>query len=106
MTENKPQHSPLISIKEKCEQYWNEHNICDSEVHAILAFIHEEADTMIDIHNDLLAACEAVVRVIEYSNKPTLANQGQAMDGYSQLANFQEAAKKCQIAIAKAKGEK
>lgn len=30
-------------IQNKCEQYWNEHNISDVEVHAILEFIHREA---------------------------------------------------------------
>lgn len=34
---------PLTRIKEKCEQYWNEPNICDAEIHAILEFIHREA---------------------------------------------------------------
>jgi len=57
-------------------------------------------------HYDLVAACEAVVRIIEYSQQATLANQGQAMDGYSELANFRAAAKKCQVAIDKVKSGK
>jgi len=30
----------IAEIKSKCEQYWNERNICDEEIHAILEFIH------------------------------------------------------------------
>lgn len=30
------------AIRQKCEQYWNEHNISDEEIHAILEFIHRE----------------------------------------------------------------
>lgn len=33
----------LDNIIAKCEQYWNEFNICDAEVHAILEYIHREA---------------------------------------------------------------
>jgi len=33
----------LQAITEKCEQYWNEHNICDAEIHAVLEFIHQQA---------------------------------------------------------------
>jgi hypothetical protein len=33
----------LRAIIAKCEQYWNEPNICDAEIHAILEFIHREA---------------------------------------------------------------
>ena len=29
------------NIIEKCEQYWNEHNIPDAEMHVILERIHE-----------------------------------------------------------------
>ena len=32
----------LATIIRKCEQYWNEPNICDAEVHSILEFIHGE----------------------------------------------------------------
>ncbi len=31
---------PLVAIKAKCEQYWNESRINPVEVHAILEFIH------------------------------------------------------------------
>jgi len=27
-------------IQDKCEQYWNAHNIGDVEIHAVLEFIH------------------------------------------------------------------
>ena len=33
----------MREIKEKCEQYWNERGIGDSEFHAILDFIHDRA---------------------------------------------------------------
>lgn len=35
--------SRMRAIREKCEQYWNEHNIGDAEIHAVLEFIHREA---------------------------------------------------------------
>ena len=31
-----------MNIREKCEQYWNEHNIPDAEMHTILEWIHRE----------------------------------------------------------------
>ena len=37
---------PIDAIKRKCEQYWNEHNISDAEVHAILEFIYSECDSL------------------------------------------------------------
>ena len=33
----------LNAIQRKCEQYWNEPNICDAEIHAVLENIHEAA---------------------------------------------------------------
>lgn len=33
----------LNRIIEKTEQYWNESNICDAEVHAALEFINRQA---------------------------------------------------------------
>jgi len=35
----------IAEIKSKCEQYWNEANICDEEIHAILEFIHVRCST-------------------------------------------------------------
>jgi len=32
----------MHTIRVKCEQYWNEHNIDDAEIHAVLEFIHKE----------------------------------------------------------------
>lgn len=34
----------IADIQQKCEQYWNAHNIGDAEIHAALEFIHREAD--------------------------------------------------------------
>ena len=33
----------IDSITQKCEQYWNEPNICDAEIHAALGVIHARA---------------------------------------------------------------
>lgn len=33
----------IANIQQKCEQYWNAHNIGDAEIHAALEFIHREA---------------------------------------------------------------
>lgn len=33
---------PIRLVLDKCEQYWNEHNIPDEEMHAILEYIHRE----------------------------------------------------------------
>ncbi len=30
----------MAIIRDKCEQYWNAHNIGDMEIHAVLEFIH------------------------------------------------------------------
>jgi len=37
---------PVAAILRKCEQYWNEPNICDAEVDAALEAIHREASTL------------------------------------------------------------
>ncbi len=36
---------PLQLIQDKCQQYWNERGIGVEEVHCILAWIHNKADT-------------------------------------------------------------
>ena len=36
----------IRDIKEKCEQYWNEPNIPDAEIHAALEFIYSKAATL------------------------------------------------------------
>lgn len=41
---------PLKQILTKCEQYWNERNVCDEEYHAALAFIHARANEIIAAH--------------------------------------------------------
>jgi len=54
----------IAEIKSKCEQYWNEANICDEEIHAILEFIHvrcssldaEHARQIADLKQQLEAA--------------------------------------------------
>lgn len=33
-------------IKDKCEQYWNAHNIADAEIHAVLEFVHIRIEEM------------------------------------------------------------
>jgi hypothetical protein len=38
-----PRRDLTQEIIDKCEQYFNAHNICDEEVHAILEFIHSRA---------------------------------------------------------------
>lgn len=57
----------LNNVLAKCEQYWNEHGIYDSEVHAILEFIHREASKM----EPLLAACEKLGTVTRLIDNPT-----------------------------------
>lgn len=37
---------------------------------------------------------EELVRVLEYQSKPSIANQGQCLDGYSALANYNEIARR------------
>jgi hypothetical protein len=70
----------IAEIKSKCEQYWNEANICDEEIHAILEFIHvrcsaldtEHANLMhrieSDLHdvNNLLLAKDELVMQVDY----------------------------------------
>ncbi len=48
---------------------------------------------VIEQMRDLL---ESVVRVLIYQNKPSIANQGQALDGYMALANYNGIAEKIQ----------
>jgi hypothetical protein len=31
----------MMTIKEKCEQFWNANDICNEEMHAILEWIHK-----------------------------------------------------------------
>ena len=35
---------------------------------------------------------ERIAKVREYQNKPSIANQGQCLDGYSALANYNQIA--------------
>jgi hypothetical protein len=37
----------LQQIRRKCEQFWNEHNLGDAEVHVTLEFIHTRACKLI-----------------------------------------------------------
>ena len=55
---------------------------------------------------DLLAACKVVAAILEAvdSGAALLSAQGQALDGYSELANYREAAVDCRSAIAKVEG--
>lgn len=36
----------LKNISDKCEQYWNESNISDAELHAMLEYIYREANAV------------------------------------------------------------
>lgn len=38
--ENRKFREAAKEVRSKCEQYWNEHNIGDAEIHAVLEFIH------------------------------------------------------------------
>jgi hypothetical protein len=40
VAENERLRSGCKKAAKKCEQYWNQHGICDEEVHSILEFIH------------------------------------------------------------------
>lgn len=45
-----PDVAELVSnIKAKCQQYWNEHDIPDAEVHAALAFIYSQAAHIVEV---------------------------------------------------------
>jgi hypothetical protein len=35
-----------MTIQEKCEQYWNTSNIGDEEIHAVLGWIEQQANTL------------------------------------------------------------
>ena len=55
----------------------------------------------------LLAACEAFVQIKNAADTgtPLVANQGQALDGYAELAAYRGAVAGARAAIALAKGE-
>jgi len=58
--------------------------------------------------HDLLEACEDLLNVMEMSDsgKPLVSNQGQPLDGYSELTNYRFIIiNKVKKAVSKAKGE-
>lgn len=63
-----------MTIQEKCEQYWNAHNIGDAEIHAVLAFIHTKADESDDMQRELLNACEGMLYEFPNGNIDPLGN--------------------------------
>lgn len=54
----------LNSIWDKCEQYWNSHNIADEEIHAALEFIRGE-----------------IGGITEHKHVPTLLDRVEALTG-------------------------
>jgi len=44
--------------------------------------------------SQLIGFLRSIVLVLEYQNKPSFSNQGQCLDGYSALANYNGIAKK------------
>ncbi len=58
----------------------------------------------LEVLPDLLAACKAVAQVEDQQGIPAVANQGQAADGYTMLAQFRACVPQARAAIAKAGG--
>lgn len=50
--------NPLEKIQAKCEQYWNEPNICMEEIHSVLSIIHLAAEDAREEMTDLLTYLE------------------------------------------------
>ena len=43
--------------------------------------------------------CQMLVKVLKYREELTISNQGQAMDGYTELANYRDIAEKAKLLI-------
>ncbi len=80
---------PLKCILMKCEQYWNEHNICDEEVHASLETIHRWAsdaqqenerltgmfDALTSLYENRVKEVERLREALDYVESQALAIQ-------------------------------
>ena len=51
---------------------------------------------------ELINMARKMVLIAEYKDRPTIANQGQAMDGFSELANYRNLLDGFKIALNKA----
>ena len=89
---------------------------CEIKPRSVIAEIYEntwndnEAKSnacLISAAPELLKALTKFVHIddLDIGKIALFANQGQAMDGYSKLANYQECIKEARKAITKAKGE-
>jgi hypothetical protein len=47
-----------------------------------------------EVNHQAIELLNAICRIREYQDKPSLANQGQCLDGYSALASYNDIADK------------
>ena len=45
--------------------------------------------------------CQMLVNVLKYCDRATICNQGQAMDGFTELANYRAIAERAKIVVEK-----
>lgn len=52
-----------MTVLEKCEQYWNESNISDEEIHAVLGWIYNKSEE--ELKQATSEALESAIKVVE-----------------------------------------